>query len=454
MQKSAAKATAGNYLGAAEELLKDENTRKIIAVVLMSAFFFAVVFFFVAPLTLYETLTHVARTITERWEQLKEQFAVGYYEGTSGRFLSFFKALIGLASNPGITDAISDTSAGEEDQASMEDLQLLGNMDSLRKTYTRKIKACQDKINARQKEVLQEIKSGRAAYSGGPTIYSVMYARYESEEAHLYDDNEYVRVQYDGTEIMGTTRSISSRQAVELISLYSVQINSSINNIKLSGLLKWLGYNAGGKHRIVFSLGKNEDVTCGIDAWTGTFMPQYLIDEGSSVGKLDEYASTYGCSVADFVIFVECPDLYTIQATESEEFVTETQTYYEYVEYYYRDYDDAEKPVLDSNGDVLVMAGPYHWEYSDYYQRYLAVRNADAPPADYSIVAYSFLVEREREVEIKIIHVSYVVPVFVRTRSIDDLVDMTGMWSGWLPSEPPYRAKQMPSTSQEIGGVR
>ncbi len=60
------------------------------------------------------------------------------------------------------------------------------------------------------------------------------------------------------------------------ISLYSVQINSSINNIKLSGLLKWLGYNAGGKHRIVFSLGKNEDVTCGIDAWTGTFMiPRY-----------------------------------------------------------------------------------------------------------------------------------------------------------------------------------
>ena len=196
----------------------------------MSAFFFAVVIFFVAPLTLYETITHVARTITERWEQLKEQFAVGYYEGTSGRFLSFFKALIGLASNPGITDAISDTSAGEEDQASTEDLQLLGNMDSLRKTYTRKIKACQDKINARQKEVLQEIKSGRAAYSGGPTIYSVMYARYESEEAHLYDDNEYVRVQYDGTEIMGTTRSISSRQAVELISLYSVQINSSISD--------------------------------------------------------------------------------------------------------------------------------------------------------------------------------------------------------------------------------
>ena len=56
--------------------------------------------------------------------------------------------------------------------------------------------------------------------------------------------------------------------------------------------------------------------------------------------------------------------------------------------------------------------------------------------------------ERERDVDVKIIHISYVVPVFVRTRSIDDLVDMTGMWSGWLPSEPPSIAASQRQTER------
>lgn len=448
VQKAAAQASTGNYVAAGAELLKSEDTRRIITVLILAAFFMSVVIFFVAPLTLYETIAHAAKTFADKWEQVKENFAVGYYSGTNGRFVSFFKALIGVISSPEVSEAISDTSAGEEDLTEEGDLQLLGKKEALRNTYMRKIKACQDKINAREKEVLQQIKDGKAAFSGGPTIYSIMAQRFESEEAHTYDGNDYVRVQYDGTEIMGSTKSITLRQAVELLSLYSTQINSSIGNIKLSGLLKWLGYNAGSTRTIVFPLGKTNDITSSIEAWTGTFMPQYLIDEGASSGKLDDYTAKYGCSVADFMIFVDCPDLYTIHASESEEMVTETRTFQEYVDYVYRDYEEADKPILNAAGEVIQMSGPYHWEYSDYYQRYLPVRNWDAPPANYTEKIYTFLVERERDVDVKIIHISYVVPVFVRTRSIDDLVDMTGMWSGWLPSEPPSIAASQRQTER------
>ena len=274
VQKAAAQASTGNYVAAGAELLKSEDTRRIITVLILAAFFMSVVIFFVAPLTLYETIAHAAKTFADKWEQVKENFAVGYYSGTNGRFVSFFKALIGVISSPEVSEAISDASAGEEDLAEEGDLQLLGKKEALRNTYMRKIKACQDKINAREKEVLQQIKDGKAAFSGGPTIYSIMAQRFESEEAHTYDGNDYVRVQYDGTEIMGSTKSITSRQAVELLSLYSTQINSSIGNIKLSGLLKWLGYNAGSTRTIVFPLGKTNDITSSIEAWTGTFMPQ------------------------------------------------------------------------------------------------------------------------------------------------------------------------------------
>ena len=160
VQKAAAQASTGNYVAAGAELLKSEDTRRIITVLILAAFFMSVVIFFVAPLTLYETIAHAAKTFADKWEQVKENFAVGYYSGTNGRFVSFFKALIGVISSPEVSEAISDASAGEEDLAEEGDLQLLGKKEALRKTYMRKIKACQDKINAREKEVLQQIKDG------------------------------------------------------------------------------------------------------------------------------------------------------------------------------------------------------------------------------------------------------------------------------------------------------
>ena len=418
VQKAAAKAASGNYAGAALDVLKDENTRKVIAIVLLASLFLTIIIFFIAPLTLYETISQAAKEIGEKW-------SVAYYSGTSGRFISFFKAFGALFTDP---------DAGTEDQATEDDLKVMEGKEELRSTYVRKIQACQDKINARQELVLDKIKTG--------TIASVMASRFEAEEAHRYDDNDYVRMQFDGTEIISTTRSITPRQAIQILSLYSTQINSSIENIKLSGLLKWLGYNAGGQRKIQFPLGDNSGTTYTINAWKGTFMPQYLIDEASAAGKLEEYQDKYGCSVADFVIKVECPDLYSIQAIESEEMITETEVYYTDLTYYYRDYDvpKTEKPIYDRYGNIVIMQGPYHYEWSDVFQRYLAVRDADAPQATYTIKSFVYSVRRERQVDIRVIHIKYMVPIQVTTRSVDELVEMTGMWSGWLPSEPPYQS--------------
>ena len=52
--KAAGKAAAGDVAGAAIELAKDENIRKIILVIVCISFFLNVVIFFAVPLALYE----------------------------------------------------------------------------------------------------------------------------------------------------------------------------------------------------------------------------------------------------------------------------------------------------------------------------------------------------------------------------------------------------------------
>ena len=274
VKRAAAKAAAGNYVGAALDVLRDENMRKLIVFIVLFSFFLTLIIFFIVPLTLFEGIVGAINTLKSKWEAFWENFQVNLYSGTDGPFVRLLKATLGLTMDSDVERAFSDKSAGDQDQPNEGDLQLMGEQEPLIQTYARKIKAVQDKINARQKEVKQVIESSRG-------IQNVMAGRYESEYAHLYDDDPYSFISYAGTTISVSTRSVSANTAVKLITLYSTQVNSSVDNIKLSGLLRWLGYDNNSRKTIDFRVANNPVVTESIEAWTGTFLPQYLIDEGS-----------------------------------------------------------------------------------------------------------------------------------------------------------------------------
>ncbi len=416
------------------ELARDGTVRLVIGGLVLLGFLLLTAVFYIAPLTLYETIVQASGTLAGRLEQLRERFAVRYYGGGSGRLGSFFSALAELVRGCG------DAAAGEEDQAEMEDLMLLADSGALKKTYARKIRACREKIRLREEALLQCIREGMPAQAGGATIQSVMASRFLAEQAGSFEGQDGVRVQYDGVNILGVTRELSAREAVALLTLYSSQTAGSLRNIRLSGLLKWLGFSAGTGHRLCFPLGENRDVVYALPAWKGTFLPQYLADEADAAGSRDRYGEELGCSAADLLLEIDCPDLYSVRAAESEEILTETRVRTEYVPYVYRDYQEAEKPVLSESGEVLSMAGPYHWEYSGECGRWMPVRNADAPEAPYAERVYTFAVQRQREETVTVVHVSYTVPVFIRTRPAEELAELCGLWEGWLPWDPPALA--------------
>lgn len=446
VKRAAAKAAAGNYVGAALDVLRDENMRKLIVFIVLFSFFLTLIIFFIVPLTLFEGIVGAINTLKSKWEAFWESFQVNLYSGTDGPFVRLLKATLGLTMDSDVERAFSDKSAGDQDQPNEGDLQLMGEQEPLIQTYARKIKAVQDKINARQKEVKQVIESSRG-------IQNVMAGRYESEYAHLYDDDPYSFISYAGTTISVSTRSVSANTAVKLITLYSTQVNSSVDNIKLSGLLRWLGYDNNSRKTIDFRVANNPVVTESIEAWTGTFLPQYLIDEGSQRNELAKYQKDYGCSVADFLIKVNCPNLYSIPATVTEEVVIEWEPYTKYSYLTWPVYFGAgSNPRYDANGYVIGGWNPSL--YPDYARIYALGHDENGysdnqywfmPTKVGSSSPFTFCYYRTfwrpytayRQVEYHYYTVSYAVSASVSTRNIDQLVDMTGLWEGWLPSEDP-----------------
>lgn len=453
---AAGKAASGNLIGAASELAKDKTWRTI-ALFLVIAIAFAVfcaVFLF--PMTLHEA----SATLAEAWK-------IEYYSGTGGRLVSFLKATGSV-----IWNTIKGESSGEGDTdfATDSDLELIDSVPDLNSVYSRKIKAAKDKITARQKQVIDVIQKDAASGQ----ISSVMYSRYLSEfTANGYEhDIEYIpgtnRIQssviniYDGTQVVALNRTVKDLEALQLMCLHTTQKNGDLSNIKLSGFMKWLGYNGADNRTISFPLGST-GIRYSMKSWTGGFLPQYLEDESAALGMTDEYEKKYGAAVTDMLIQVNCPDLYSIQPQITEELKYEVGTGTMRIKDYTR-------PIYGVPSGDLYPAYLRDKRPSDYYStwfqsgyRYIEgvycegrygnflysqagwtlsfqngtrtlVRTASNPKQTGPVIGY-----QEKEVEyhydITYLHVKYTVCISVGCRDINSLVDMAGLWEGLLPED-------------------
>ena len=73
------KAAAGNYAGAAINILKDDNLKTLIAFLLAISFLILFCVIFAVPMSVYEGLQAYVDRLTEQWK-------IDYYSGDSGRF--------------------------------------------------------------------------------------------------------------------------------------------------------------------------------------------------------------------------------------------------------------------------------------------------------------------------------------------------------------------------------
>lgn len=424
LAKAAAKLASGNAAAAAAEAGRDGKA--VLAAVIAGAVIIVSVFF-TAPLTLYEGIWGAESGFRSRWEELREQWQTGFYEGTEGPLPRFFNAVLGLGDQEG---GQRESNAGTEDTPTADDLRLLGDEAALKAVYKRKLDAVRSKLKARADELKAAVPAD--------AISAVMAGRFEKEWAHKYDGDDTTEVVFDSTNVMVSTQGIGPSQCLQLLCLYSAQIHTGLDNVRLSGLLRWLGYKGIPGDTLSYAVG-DSGFSASVPAWKGCFMPQYLMDEASARSMTEEYSDTFGCSVCDFLLYISCPDLSSIPAVASEEIRREQRTVYTLKTYVYRDYNDPVKPVLNPDGSVALMQGPYHTEWSSEYRMDIAVRNADAPQGVYYVNRrFDVLIPEVRPVDVTCIHVRYTVPVHILCRNIQEITALTGLWEGWLPSEAPY----------------
>ena len=416
------KAAAGNYAGAAINILKDDNLKTLIAFLLAISFLILFCVIFAVPMSVYEGLQAYVDRLTEQWK-------IDYYSGDSGRFISFLKATAGFISNvaSSLWNRITESSTGVEDtdRAEDADLNVVSDKEDLLTVYSRKIQAGKDKITARQKAIIEDLT--RDARSG--QISSVMYGRFINEfrgNYYEYDvcyNSEDGTIQskkinvYDGCEVAAINRSIQDADSLRLLCLYTAQEGSSIENIQLSGYMKWLGYNGSRNRRLEYNLGENDNISYSIPSWTGGFMPQYLEDEAT---KTKQTYRDHGASLADLLIQVDCPNLLSIQASVSEELKADAGTAYKWV-------NDYTKPIYKDPGHKEQPSGG---SGTRLYSSGIEPSEPELP----EIVGY----EQEQVLysyDITYIHVKYIIPVTVSCRDINQILEAAGLWSGFLPEE-------------------
>lgn len=454
---AAGKAAAGNLAGAAAEIVKDESLRTIALLLTAVILFLLFCAVFLFPMALYEA----AAKLAEEWK-------VEYYSGTDGRLISFLKA-----TGTVIWNAIKGQSSGDGDTdlATDADLAIVDSEGDLNSVYSRKIQAAKDKVTARQKQVVDVIT--RDAASG--RIGSIMYGRFTADYGSNGNEHDvrYVpgtdQIQssvvhiYDGAQVVAMNRTIKDIEALQLLCLHTTQKSGDLANIRLSGFMKWLGYNGADNRQLSFVLGENKEMLYSMKSWTGGFLPQYLEDEASAQGKTEEYEKRFGASIADMLIRVDCPNLYSVPARETEElkYGAGTAT---------RKVKDYSKPIYGaSSGDIypaylrdkrpddyysnwfqkgyryiqgVYCEGRYGnflysqsgWTLANQYGERRLIRTSANPKQAGPVIGYEET-EVEYHYDITYVHVKYVVSVTVSCRDIDSILNMAGLWEGLLPTD-------------------
>lgn len=407
--KTAAKVASQDYVGAAVELARSEEVRKtLVAILIASAVLIAA--FSSIPNVVFETINSVSKPGKRdhiSWEEREE-------------------------------DIMLEAWYGNIDYPAESDLAIFESSDALKTVYERKIQACKDMVNRRMIDITYVITGDEVS----DKIRSTLQARFNREE--LPKSSKTTKYVFDHVELTVTKRNLTTRQAIQLLSLCSAQMESIVGEVKVSTLLRWLGYSPDFTKHIKFPLGSNQNIVGTLPAWSGTLLPQYLIDEAIQRGTahkiktvydiLREYQKDYGISAVDYLIVVDCRNLQTIKPIYVQDppvTVTETVTTTGNYKYYSYPFDPL--PVFDEDGYCVTYPKCYHLEWISDLNRYMPVRNATSSRLLVVKPIYHTIgvkIKTEVEYQQTTVHVSYVVTVRLTTRPVSDLADFTGMWSG------------------------
>lgn len=311
ISKAAGQAASGNFVGAGISLLKDPETmKKLIIFILISAIALStitVMFLYALPIAIFETImTYVA--------QIKTMYSEALYSGTGsivmrdinatlkvgGKIISDVakglwsgvKALFGKRA-----DQPDEETPGAEFDSNDTELHVTQEEAAERGALLRKVDLCIEKVSARENQISKAIKQKRKA---------IVQAVTDAKSAGF--DVFEVRVDV-------TASPITQTEAIQLLSLYTVQKGASLQDMAVADMLQYLGWQPAFAGTTSFEI-SDYGVEARVKKWTGTFLPQYLEEQKKQLKdqKLNtDFMERQGAAATDFLLYVSAPRMDDIQ---------------------------------------------------------------------------------------------------------------------------------------------
>lgn len=212
-----------------------------------------------------------------------------------------------------------------------------------------------------------------------------------------------------------TSSGQSNMEAISLMYLCSTQLGGSVESMKLSDFMRWLGYTGNGT--TTFNIGhipEQRDAIYGsVPAWNGTFKPQYLMEEQkyyqnelilarcygdeTEISRLEGIVSQYknsGMPVMDLMVELDYPQL-NYRSLGSAAYREWTS--------YYRDttIEHRETTFVNPSGKAGTLK-LHEWE-------------------EYTPTPFGVQVDK---------YCQFTIQYYVRPRNASSVMSMIGLWSG------------------------
>lgn len=291
--------------------------RTVLSVVLIACLIFVslftVVFTYALPTSIFETAqTYVEEFEAEAYASDGEihwaKFVAGIKVAGSmvGDALSEIgdKIMSWLTGDDNSANKDNDGKDIESSSSDAQELRVTQQEEAEKATLTDKIEATQKKVNTRTEDVCDAVRGTE------DEIEKLVEEYYNSDGK--YDDFD--------VNVNVTRYKLSKEGAVAIMGLYMVQEGGSLDDVKLSSLMKWLGYYDGFQsERLEFNvLGAD----CEVKTWQGTFLPQYLHEQKDQEEDMYKKAKTefadYQTGAADLMIVADVPEMDELSVFESE----------------------------------------------------------------------------------------------------------------------------------------
>jgi len=230
----AVSALTGNYIEAAMKLAAQpkESSRGLLFLV-FCIFMIFVLLIYCIPVTIYEGLESVKNNWSSFSTDIKEAWNRGMYAGGGNLWERWKQAL-----KEGTKELQSqflnriNQNASAGDKVSQNDLGVLFSKDDYKEVLVRKMNAAGEKLDARSREIYEAISSSDVLQSAFRERFLREYGQFQG-----YDD-----VSYDGVVVSWRSNSSYGRDAIRMMSLYTVMKQGSGEEYKVSGFMRWLGW--------------------------------------------------------------------------------------------------------------------------------------------------------------------------------------------------------------------